>query len=298
MYKVNNIIFYDPSLSRKIVTFLSLIGSDLIAFKTFIPPTIMVVTQKDFTFFLQEIFSFFFDNLRDPQNIMIIQNSYITQEEYERMVIEYTEDIETNDFIITPRIGNYNKTPLYIISVNFAQGTGAHPTTKMILDNLKKTLEHHKKKTLIIDYGSGSGILSIASKKILSKSSVLSIEINFRSLIEAKRNYILNKTEIFFCLSNTIQVLNLTSIKQTFDNKVLIINVPLYVIEKSLKYLKENNFYFDILMISGIKKPKNIDQTSFINKLNQENFDNYLDNYEITSDCQKDWILIIAKIKT
>lgn len=296
MYKVNNIIFYDPSISKRIVTFLSLIGSKLIAFTNFIPPTLMVIIDKNYTFFLKEIYSFFFDNLKDLQITLIIQNSYITQEEYEKMIIEYTEDIETNDFIVTPRIGNYEKIPLYIRSLNFAQGTGAHPTTKMILDNLKKILQKLKGNTIIIDYGSGSGILSIASKKILPESYVLSIELNFKSLLEAKRNYTLNSTEIHFCLSDTIQVLNLNSIGKNFDNKVLIINVPLYVIENCLKYLKEKDFYFDILMVSGIKKPRNENENSYIHKLNQQNLANYLDKYKIGCDIQREWILIIAEL--
>ncbi|MCS6955978.1 MAG: 50S ribosomal protein L11 methyltransferase, partial [Candidatus Calescibacterium sp.] len=203
MHNVINICFSDLGVSKKLITFLSLINTKLIAFKTFTPPTLTVITDEKYSIFLSKIYSYFFENLKYSD--LYIYNTYITQEEYEKIVIDYTEDIETKDFIITPREGNYDKTPIYIKSVNFAEGTGAHPTTRMILDNLKPITEKLKSQTLIIDYGSGSGILSIAVKKILPNSKVISIEINFKSLLEAIQNYKINQTEIYPCLSSNIK---------------------------------------------------------------------------------------------
>ncbi|MCS7243491.1 MAG: 50S ribosomal protein L11 methyltransferase [Candidatus Calescibacterium sp.] len=296
MHRVINICFTNLEISKKLITFLSLINTKLIAFKTFTPPTLTVITDEKYSIFLNKMYSYFFENLKHLD--LSIYNTYITQEEYEQMVIDYTEDIETKDFIITPREGNYDKIPIYIRSVNFAEGTGAHPTTRMILDNLRTSVEKLTNKALVIDYGSGSGILSIAVKKILLNSKVISIEINFKSLLEAIQNYKLNQTVIYPCLSNNIQIINFTKIIQKFNTCILIINVPLNVLETSIKYLKKNNFYFDIIILSGIKKPKNEELDSFIQKIDKENFDNYLINYKTEIYTLKDWVMIIGeKIK-
>jgi ribosomal protein L11 methyltransferase len=49
------------------------------------------------------------------------------------------------------------------IDPGLAFGTGAHPTTKLVLDFLEKTIQGGER---VLDYGCGSGILTIAAAKL------------------------------------------------------------------------------------------------------------------------------------
>lgn len=72
------------------------------------------------------------------------------------------EEIDiANDEIInmTPT----NSTTIHLISVGNGWGNGAHPTTKLCLNFLIKNV---KKGYNVLDYGTGSGILSIAAAKL------------------------------------------------------------------------------------------------------------------------------------
>jgi ribosomal protein L11 methyltransferase len=71
-----------------------------------------------------------------------------------------------------------------ILDPGLAFGTGTHPTTALCLEWLDKNIDHQK---LVIDYGCGSGILSIAAAKLGAKR-VLAIDHDPQALESTRRN--------------------------------------------------------------------------------------------------------------
>ena len=75
-------------------------------------------------------------------------------------------------------------------------GTGSHPTTKLCLKWIDKKL---KRNINVLDYGSGSGILSIAANKIFN-CKVTGVEIDPIAIKNASYNNFLNKVDIKYLL--------------------------------------------------------------------------------------------------
>jgi len=71
-------------------------------------------------------------------------------------------------------------------------GTGAHETTKLCIIGIKKHIKPH---SVILDAGSGSGILSIIAKKLGAKE-VLGIDIDQNATFSAKENAAVNHLPI------------------------------------------------------------------------------------------------------
>ncbi len=77
-------------------------------------------------------------------------------------------------------------------------GIGTHPTTQLCLDWLESRIQVGDS---LLDYGSGSGILSIAAKK-LGAAYVAGIELDQRAIRNSMRNSALNDLAIDFYNSN------------------------------------------------------------------------------------------------
>lgn len=81
-----------------------------------------------------------------------------------------------------------------IINPGSGFGTGTHPTTQLCLEWMEKNLVKNES---LLDFGSGSGILSIAGKKFGSGTTV-GIEIDPKAIENAEENCKLNNVEISF----------------------------------------------------------------------------------------------------
>lgn len=79
-----------------------------------------------------------------------------------------------------------------ILDPGMAFGTGSHPTTNLCLNWLIKNVEKHH---TVLDYGCGSGILAITSKK-LNATNVIAADIDYRALKASKENAIQNEVDI------------------------------------------------------------------------------------------------------
>tara|TARA_Y100000768_G_scaffold386351_1_gene374558 strand:+ start:2852 stop:3742 length:891 start_codon:yes stop_codon:yes gene_type:complete len=88
-------------------------------------------------------------------------------------------------FIIT-NDKSLNSSSKFIININpgLGFGTGHHPTTKMMLEIIEKYSFISKN---VLDFGCGSGILSIAAKK-LKAQSVMAIDSDDLAISSAKEN--------------------------------------------------------------------------------------------------------------
>lgn len=101
--------------------------------------------------------------------------------------------------VIIPPWEKYEPNPyevVVIIEAGQAFGTGHHPTTKMMLENIEIFKERIKDTNLkIIDIGCGTGILSIACAKLFKNSTIFAIDIDELAIEASKENAILNKVE-------------------------------------------------------------------------------------------------------
>jgi len=148
----------------------------------------------------------FNDALKKLQNEMLIESFRIEKElledknwneiwEKSREVIRVSDRI-----VIKPTFKEYSAKPNEIvltIDPKMSFGTGEHQTTKLILNLLEKYVKQGMK---VLDIGSGTGILAIASIKLgaLKAIAVDLDEICFENCIE---NCLLNK------VSNSVEVL-------------------------------------------------------------------------------------------
>ncbi len=78
-----------------------------------------------------------------------------------------------------------------VLDPGLAFGTGSHPTTGLCLTWLA---EHPPQKKVVIDYGCGSGILSVAALKLGAKH-VYAVDIDEQALIATKQNAEVNQIQ-------------------------------------------------------------------------------------------------------
>lgn len=78
-----------------------------------------------------------------------------------------------------------------LVDIKSGWGNGAHPTTRLCLDFLSNAV---REGDIVLDYGSGSGILSIAAAKLGAKSC-LAVEIDEDCLTATHKNAKLNAVD-------------------------------------------------------------------------------------------------------
>ena len=97
-----------------------------------------------------------------------------------------------------------------VLDPGLAFGTGSHPTTHLCLEWLtQQTLQNPHNNCSVLDYGCGSGILAIASKK-LGISHVVGVDIDVQAIIASNYNADQNQVTIEFVDANQFS-------HQTFD---------------------------------------------------------------------------------
>ena len=118
----------------------------------------------------------------------------VNEEEWATAWKKYYHPVKISEkFTIVPTWENY--TPVHtdelIIELDpgMAFGTGTHPTTVLCIQALERIV---KKDDVVIDVGTGSGVLSIAAA-MLGASSVLALDLDEVAVRSAKLNTKLNK---------------------------------------------------------------------------------------------------------
>ena len=129
-------------------------------------------------------------------------------------------------------------------------GTGSHPTTQLCI----KWMETHLSSAVsVLDYGCGSGILSITSK-MLGAKTVLGIDNDYQALRNAKRNKDLNPVEI--------DLLHTSEYKNTLKFDIVIANILLKTIISLKKTLLTSLNPNGKLLLTGILKDQAIELIS------------------------------------
>jgi len=141
-----------------------------------------------------------------------------------------------------------NKIPIKI-DASFAFGTGSHETTRSCLNFLTYLSKIYNPKS-VLDYGCGTGILGIASKKIFKNNKITFVDIDINALKLTKKNLRLNNiisTEILLSKSNTMKNFNK---KKYYD--LIFANIlfgPLNILAPRLKFISKPNSF---IILSGL----------------------------------------------
>ena len=141
-----------------------------------------------------------------------------------------------------------NKIPIKI-DASFAFGTGSHETTKSCLNSLTYLSKIYNPKS-VLDYGCGTGILGIASKKVFKNNKITFVDIDINALKLTKKNLRLNNIisrEIFLSKSNTMKNFNK---KKYYD--LIFANIlfsPLISLAPRLKFISKPNSF---IILSGL----------------------------------------------
>ena len=143
--------------------------------------------------------------------------------------------------ILPPWVADKNKNGTsIIIDPGSGFGTGSHPTTQLCLKWIEKNNDPNSS---LIDYGCGSGILSIAADKF-GYNRVVGVDNDHQALLNAERNKDLNSSDIVFFNSDDYDH------NESYDITVanILLNTIISLRETLISSLKENG----ILILSGI----------------------------------------------
>lgn len=158
-----------------------------------------------------------------------------------------------------------------------AFGTGTHPTTVLCIQALEKYVKENDE---IVDVGTGSGVLSIASA-LLGAKNVLALDLDEIAVTSAKQNIKYNDvaSKITVKQNDLLQ-----GIETGFDIVVanILAEVILRFVSDASRVLKQNGLFISSGIISK-KKDEVIDALE----------NNHFEIVEVTE--LEDWVAIVAK---
>ena len=137
-----------------------------------------------------------------------------------------------------------------------AFGAGHHETTSMMIENL---MQADLKNKTVLDHGTGTGVLAIFAKR-LGASEVVAVDIDEKSVENAKENAALNNEEIEVLLGDTVPEGTYDLILANIHRNILLANMTAYA-----THLNENGelwlsgFYeFDVPILQAAAEQEGI----------------------------------------
>ena len=158
-----------------------------------------------------------------------------------------------------------------------AFGTARHPSTLLCIKALRDTVNSGDE---VLDFGSGSGILSILALK-LGASKVNGVEIDTTAIENAERNLLLNN------ISNSIVFCNELDFGNTRKYNVVTANIDFNTIDDYLDKLKSAIVSGGKIILSGFEENE-FDKV--VNLLSE----NCLEKYSVEKS--DGWIAVIATV--
>lgn len=237
--------------------------------------TVKLYSQEDFNEFEDLLQTIYEEDLGDA-NL-----TEIDDEDWKNNWKSFYSTMEIgNKFTIKPTWEEYsNVDNRHVIDIDpgMAFGTGGHETTKMCLEHLEKYL---KPGDDVLDIGSGSGILAIASK-FLGADVVIGTDLDEKAVEIAKENANLNNVEVEFIVSNLF-----SNVKNTADIIVsnIVAEVLVLLLEDIDKYLKPGGYFIS----SGIIEERAKLVEDALIKNNFEIIEKTIDNQ---------WVSIVGRLK-
>ena len=158
---------------------------------------------------------------------------------------EFFKPIKLDNVVIIPEWIKHNvsknEIPIYLDS-NMAFGTGEHETTSMCVEFLQKYV---CKKDVVIDVGSGSGILGITASKLGAKQVVMT-DIDECAVIASEKNSKLNGiTNAKVMLKNLLE-------DEEIKGNVIVANIIAEVLVGFAKDIGKNLYDGGFVILSGI----------------------------------------------
>ncbi len=177
-------------------------------------------------------------------NGKLILEESIEEENWEEKWKENFKPIKIPPFIILPEWEIYEGKDLIPIKLKIAQafGTGLHATTQLMLSLLPKYI---KENLSVLDIGTGTGILAIASGKLGAKK-VDAIDIHDKAVEECGINAWENRVNIN-CKRASVE-----EITDTYD--IVLANLQIEIFREHFKHITK--LFKEILILSGIFKEK------------------------------------------
>lgn len=213
-----------------------------------------------------------------------IKTSEVDDEDWATAWKKYYHPVKVSGrFTIVPTWEEYNPVAsdelIIELDPGMAFGTGTHPTTVLCIQALEKYI---KQDDIVIDVGTGSGVLSIAAA-MLGAKKVKALDLDYVAVTAAKENVELNKVE-------TVVEVTHGNLLETIDIKpnLIVANILADVIMSfsadAASILPEDGLF----IVSGIIGEKRDEvKNDLINK-----------GFEIIeSVLMEDWVAIIAKKK-
>ncbi|WP_457644022.1 50S ribosomal protein L11 methyltransferase [Persephonella sp.] len=195
---------------------------------------------------VQEIFE-------DLGNGTLILEEDIKEENWEEKWKEHFKPIKIPPFVIIPEWEIYEGDLIPIkLKIGKAFGTGLHPSTQIVLSLIPEYIE---KGDSVLDIGTGSGILSIASKKI-GAGLVKGIDIQPEAVEECKTNSWENEVEIL-CEKKSFEEIN-----ERYD--IVLANLQIDIFKEAFD--KISKLFRKYLIISGIYGEKERSQILNLSK--------------------------------
>ncbi|ERK60645.1 ribosomal protein L11 methyltransferase [Gemella bergeri ATCC 700627] len=180
-----------------------------------------------------------------------IETAIIKDSDWENSWKDYFDILNIGEkFVIVPTWKEYQNTEnKYIINIDpgMAFGTGSHETTSLCIKNLEKYVNKHDN---VIDVGTGSGILSIATS-YLTDGNIKAVDLDKLAVDVAKENFTLNNLE------KRIKVEQASLLtEESSKYNIIVANILAHIIELMIDdayNLLEDNGYF---ITSGIIQEK------------------------------------------
>ncbi len=174
--------------------------------------------------------------------------------------------------------------PIYI-DPGQAFGTGHHPTTQLMLENLEAYVEkicEEESAPRVLDMGCGSGILSIAVAKLCPRASILAVDIDELALEATLKNAEVNQV-----LEN-IKILKKITPSESSGFHLILANIGFRELKNLAPLFREIlHPQKGILLLSGILKEDLPELEKYYKSLGFR---------RIKSECLKGWALTSLKL--
>ncbi len=208
--------------------------------------------------------------------------SEIEEEDWATEWKKYYHPVKVSEkFTIVPTWEEYkpvdNDELIIELDPGMAFGTGTHPTTMMSIQALEKIV---KPGDTVIDVGTGSGILSIASALLRAKK-VLALDLDDIAVKSAWENVKLNRVDSIVEVEQNDLLDGITEKADVIVGNLLA-EIIVRFTDQAYELLNDDGFFITSGIIS--QKRKEVEDS-----LIQANFS------IIETKCMEDWITIIAK---
>lgn len=211
-----------------------------------------------------------------------IESSIVQDSDWENKWKKFYSSVSVTRYLtIVPEWETYKKKQedeqLIIMDPGLAFGTGTHPTTQLSIQALETTMRGNE---TIIDVGTGSGVLAIASSHLGAKE-VFAYDLDEQAVTSAKSNIALNELN-----SNMIIAANnlLEGVTITADIVVanILANIVIQLIPDAMRVLNAGGYFIASGIIDN-QKPE------VLEALKKEGFAIKQINQ------MEDWVVIIAQ---